>query len=101
MFGHSLIILYCATIFSTWRDSFMSLKRVLNFLLPLTLLSALLLAACGGTSTTSTTANAPVTLTYWYTEGTAEAPVILSQIKAFEQQNPNIKINAQLVPFGD
>lgn len=80
----------------------MSLKRVLNFLLPLTLLSTLLLAACGGaSSTSSTTASAPVTLTYWYTEGTSETPVILSLIKQFEQQNPNIKINAQLVPFGD
>jgi arabinogalactan oligomer/maltooligosaccharide transport system substrate-binding protein len=78
----------------------MSLKRVLSFLLPLTLLSALLLAACGE-ATNTTPSSAPVTLTYWYTEGSSETPVILSQIKLFEQQNPNIKINAQLVPFSD
>lgn len=49
----------------------------------------------GGTPTTST-----VTLTYWYTEGTSETPVILQLIQQFQQQNPNIKINAEYKPFG-
>ncbi len=78
----------------------MSFKRILRYLLPLTVLGTMLLAACGGSGST-TPSTGPVTLTYWYTEGTAETPVILTLIKQFEQQNPNIKINAQLVPFGD
>jgi arabinogalactan oligomer/maltooligosaccharide transport system substrate-binding protein len=42
----------------------------------------------------------PITLTYWYTEGTSETPVILQLIQEFQQQNPNIKINAMSMPFG-
>jgi arabinogalactan oligomer/maltooligosaccharide transport system substrate-binding protein len=41
-----------------------------------------------------------VTLTYWYTEGTSETPVILQLIQQFQQQNPNIKIDAEYKPFG-
>lgn len=59
---------------------------------------ALLFAACGG-STSATTSSGPVTLNYWYTEGTAETPVILQLIKTFEQQNPNIHIHAQYQDF--
>lgn len=62
-------------------------------------LVALLLAACGGPSTSNT--SGPVTLTYWYTEGTSETPVILQLIKQFQQQNPNIHIKAQAQPFGE
>ena len=64
-------------------------------------LLAMLLAACGGGSTGSTTSTSsgPVTLNYWYTEGTAETPAILAQVKAFEAQNPNIHINAQYQDF--
>jgi arabinogalactan oligomer/maltooligosaccharide transport system substrate-binding protein len=40
-----------------------------------------------------------VTLTYWYTEGTAETPVIRGLIKQFRQQNPNIRIKAVNKPF--
>jgi len=40
-----------------------------------------------------------VTLTYWYTESTAEAPVIGRLIDQFQQLNPNIKINAVPKPF--
>ncbi|HEX6552099.1 MAG TPA: extracellular solute-binding protein [Ktedonobacteraceae bacterium] len=40
-----------------------------------------------------------VNLTYWYTEGTAETPVIQRLIKQFEQQNHNIQINAVQQPF--
>ncbi len=39
------------------------------------------------------------TLTYWYTESPAEAPVILDLIARFEQQNPEIKINAVNTPY--
>jgi arabinogalactan oligomer/maltooligosaccharide transport system substrate-binding protein len=60
------------------------------------------LVGCGGGGTSGATPTAStVTLNYWYTEGTAEQPVILQLIQQFQQQNPNIKINAQLVPFGD
>ena len=64
-------------------------------------LLAMILAACGGSSTSSSTSTSsgPVTLNYWYTEGTAETPAILAQIKAFEAQNPNIHINAQYQDF--
>jgi arabinogalactan oligomer/maltooligosaccharide transport system substrate-binding protein len=61
-------------------------------------LLAFIMAACGGTGSTPTTST--VTLTYWYTEGTSETPVILQLIQQFEQQNPNIKINAEYKPFG-
>lgn len=67
----------------------------------LTMLGALLamiLAACGGGSAPATSSG-PVTLNYWYTEGTAETPVILQLIKQFEQQNPTIHINAQYQDF--
>jgi len=63
-------------------------------------LAALLLAACGGSSTNNPSSG-PVTLTYWYTEGTSETPVILQLIKQFQQQNPNIHIKAQAQPFGE
>lgn len=63
-------------------------------------LAALLLAACGGSSTNNPSSG-PVTLNYWYTEGTSETPVILQLIKQFQQQNPNIHIKAQAQPFGE
>lgn len=71
------------------------------FVISLGILLMMLLTACGGSTGSSTPTSGPVTLTYWYTEGTSETPVILSLINQFQQQNPNIKINAQLVPFGD
>ena len=40
-----------------------------------------------------------VTLTYWYTEGPAETPVILQLIQKFQHDNPNIKIDAQHKSF--
>ncbi|HET8913192.1 MAG TPA: extracellular solute-binding protein [Ktedonobacteraceae bacterium] len=71
-------------------------------MMSMSILLVMLLTACGGSdSGSSSSSNGPVTLNYWYTEGTAEAPAILSQIKQFEAQNPNIKVNAQLVPFAD
>ncbi len=63
-------------------------------------LLALVLAGCGGGTTSAPTSSGPVTLTYWYTEGTSETPVILQLIQQFQQQNPNIKINAEYKPFG-
>jgi arabinogalactan oligomer/maltooligosaccharide transport system substrate-binding protein len=85
-------------------EVFMTKRHPKMFVASLSMLCALLallLAACGGGSTSSTTSTSsgPVTLNYWYTEGTSETPVILSQIKAFEAQNPNIHINAQYQDF--
>lgn len=71
---------------------------VLASLTMLGALLAMLLAACGGGSTPAASSG-PVTLNYWYTEGTSETPVILQLIKQFEQQNPTIHINAQYQDF--
>ncbi|HEX6484045.1 MAG TPA: extracellular solute-binding protein [Ktedonobacteraceae bacterium] len=57
------------------------------------LLLAFILVGCGSPSSST------VSLTYWYTEGTAEQPVILQLIQQFKQQYPNIKINAVYKPF--
>ncbi len=43
--------------------------------------------------------NVRVTLTYWYTESPREAPEIRKLIHQFEQQNPDIEINAVQKPF--
>lgn len=59
-------------------------------------LFALMLSACGGSGGGS---SGPVTITYWYTEGSNEAPAIKDLISKFEAANPNIKVNAQLVDF--
>ncbi|HTK11479.1 MAG TPA: extracellular solute-binding protein [Ktedonobacteraceae bacterium] len=74
-------------------------KMFVASLLMLCALLSMLLASCGDSGSSPTATSGPVTLSYWYTEGTAETPVILSQIKAFEQQNPNIHINAQYQDF--
>ncbi len=80
------------------RRPFLSFASIGTFMLML----VFVLVGCGGSSTPGTTPTAStVTLNYWYTEGTAETPVILQLIQQFQQQNPTIKINAQLVPFGD
>lgn len=80
------------------RRPFLSFASISTFML----LLVFVLVGCGGTSTTGTTPTpSTVTLNYWYTEGTSETPVILQLIQQFQQQNPTIKINAQLVPFGD
>jgi arabinogalactan oligomer/maltooligosaccharide transport system substrate-binding protein len=74
----------------------MPTKRLAFALSALFFLFALPLAACGGSSGGS---SGPVTITYWYTEGTAEAPIITQLISTFQQDNPTIKVNAQLVAF--
>ena len=80
------------------RRPFLSFASIGTFMLVL----VFVLVGCGGGGTSGTTPTpSTVTLNYWYTEGTAETPVILQLIQQFQQQNPNIKINAQLVPFGD
>ncbi|MGZ3679709.1 MAG: extracellular solute-binding protein [Ktedonobacterales bacterium] len=54
------------------------------------------LAACGGSSSAS---SGPVTITYWYTEGTGEQDAIKTLVSQFHQQNPNITVNAQYIDF--
>ena len=90
--------------FSNLDAHSMKPRRPTMFATSLCILLMLLLTACIGSTSTSgstPTASATVTLTYWYTEATSETPVILGQIQAFEQQNPNIKINAQYIPYGE
>ena len=77
------------------RRPFLSFAGIGTFIA----LLMLVLAGCGGGTTSAPTSSA-VTLTYWYTEGTSETPVILQLVQQFQQQNPNIKINAQYKPFG-
>jgi arabinogalactan oligomer / maltooligosaccharide transport system substrate-binding protein len=78
------------------RHPFLSFAGIGTFIA----LLVLVLAGCGGGTTSAPTSSGPVTLTYWYTEGTSETPVITQLIQQFQQQNPNIKINAQYKPFG-
>src|SRR4051812_14339936 len=85
-------------------EVFMTKRHPTTFVASLTMLCALLamlLAACGGGSSAPTASSGPVTLNYWYTEGTSETPVILAQIKAFETANTNIHINAQYKDFNN
>lgn len=71
-------------------------KRIFVALGALASLLALVLAGCGSSTASSSGA---VTLKYWYTEGSQEAPVITQLVKQFEDKNPNIKVDAQLVAF--
>ena len=73
----------------------MRAKRMTFVLGMLILLFAMPLAACGGSSN----ASGPVTITYWYTEGSNEAPAIKDLVAKFEAQNPTIKVNAIAVDF--
>lgn len=72
-------------------------KRLALSIGGLALAGAMLLAGCGGTSSTS---SGPVTITYWYTEGPNETPAIKDLISKFETRNPTIKVDAQYVDFG-
>ncbi|HEX6540682.1 MAG TPA: extracellular solute-binding protein [Ktedonobacterales bacterium] len=71
-------------------------KRFIIALGALASLLAMVLAGCG----TSASSGGKVTIKYWYTEGTQEAKVITQLVQQFESQNPNIKVDAQLVDFG-
>lgn len=76
---------------------------------------ALVLAACGGdtsseksssatpkSSASAAPASIKADLTWWDTsDPTAEGPVYDQLIKKFNEQYPNIKINHQMVPFAD
>ncbi len=73
----------------------MSFKRILKFLLPLTILSAMLLAACGSTTTSSNSggsSNAPVTITIWH--GWAGSYLAPKQaiFDAYHKLHPNVTI---------
>ena len=76
---------------------------------------ALVLAACGGSDSEKSSANTPSSsgasadpaslkadLTWWDTsDPTTEGPVYDQLIKKFNEQYPNVKIDHQMVPFGD
>ena len=80
----------------------MSLKKYLSILTAALLVSSTVLTGCGSSKTDSKTSNSePVTLNYWvaWTPGSTEEKNSKEQIKKFEEENPNIKINTQLVSF--
>ncbi len=72
----------------------MSFKHILKFLLPLTILSAMLFAACGSTSSNngSTSANAPITITIWHGWSGAYLPPKQAIFDAYHTLHPNVTI---------
>jgi arabinogalactan oligomer / maltooligosaccharide transport system substrate-binding protein len=71
-------------------------KRLTVMLCALFVLFAVpLLSGCG----TSSAGSGTVHLTYWYTEGTNEAPAIKTLIDKFNADNANIKVDATYVAF--
>ncbi|UFJ39398.1 extracellular solute-binding protein [Brevibacillus humidisoli] len=82
------------------------MKRVFGILTAAVLFS-ILLAACGGSGGSEATETAgqqqdgPVTVTFWTTVRESEAVALKEIIDEFERQNKEIKVNMQLVPFGE
>jgi arabinogalactan oligomer/maltooligosaccharide transport system substrate-binding protein len=56
-------------------------------------MAAMLVAACGSSTTTV------VKLTFWYTQGASEAPALLKIVSAFNASHPTIQVSAQYVDF--
>lgn len=72
----------------------MSFKRILKFALPLTLLCALLFAACGSSGSTSTTpSNAPITITIWHGWQSDYLTAKKAIFDAYHAAHPNVTIN--------
>jgi arabinogalactan oligomer/maltooligosaccharide transport system substrate-binding protein len=70
----------------------MSLKRFCAFLLPLALLSAMLLAACGSTTSTSPSSNQHVTITIWHGWGGSYLAPKQAIFNAYMKLHPNVTI---------
>ncbi|MGW1888740.1 extracellular solute-binding protein [Streptomyces sp. NPDC002004] len=61
---------------------------------------ALAATACGGSDSSDTKADGPVTLTWWDTSNaTNEAPTYKALVKQFEKANPTVKVKYVNVPF--
>jgi arabinogalactan oligomer / maltooligosaccharide transport system substrate-binding protein len=73
------------------------MKKQTLLLAALATIASLLLSACNATSSTTT---GKVSLTFWYTESSSEAPAILKIVNAFNKSHTNIQVNAQYVDFG-
>src|SRR3981081_4638802 len=59
-----------------------------------------LLEACGGSS--GPTPSGPVTLTYgWGSNGPSKDNAMLAWVKTFEKAYPNIKFNAEILPWSN
>jgi arabinogalactan oligomer/maltooligosaccharide transport system substrate-binding protein len=71
----------------------MLFKRVLKYLLPLTILSMMFLAACGSTSSSgSSSPNAPVTITIWHGWSGAYLAPKQAIFDAYHKLHPNVTI---------
>ncbi len=74
------------------------MKKHVILLAALATMASMILAACNASSASSSTGK--VSLTFWYTEGSNEAPAILKLVNSFNASHPNIQVNAQYVNFG-
>ena len=70
----------------------MSSKRIFTFLLPLALLSAMLFAACGSSTTGSVSPNQPVTITIWHGWGGSYLAPKQAIFNAYMKLHPNVTI---------
>ena len=63
-------------------------------------LSILVLAACGSKPTTEKSADGTIELSFWnsWSEDSPENDVMLSRVKAFEKEHPEIKLKMESVP---
>lgn len=75
-------------------------KQSLPFLLALLIAFSFVFAACGGSSSTSS--SGPVTLTYgWWSNTPAKDDSMKAWISNFESTHPNIKIKPEIIPWGN
>lgn len=79
------------------------MMRQVKFYLSLCIVAGLMLSACAPVSTTTGgdagADDGPVTITFWHHWGGNRVPLMEEQIKRFEEQNPDIKVEMTLQPW--